>query len=154
VDLERKIKNQRQILKRPNKIKKKREKNYAKALEKAAEETKHIFEEEDNELHQSLARARETKRKSNTEELLVQRVHQATKMRENQPSSAHVEDSLVFTDTTEFIRAIQLEDAPTTKKKTEQMDIDAIREEEHQKVIKSQLEQQETSDQPMEDTND
>jgi len=136
--------------------KERREKNYSKALEKAAEETKPIFEEEDDsDLVASLTRARESaasKRKNTSiEEVIAQRVQQNTKMRENQQTKEEdSSSSLIFTDTTEFIRAIQLEDAPQSKKKTtnEQMEIEsALAEEleEHQKVIQSSLKNKKSS---------
>jgi U4/U6.U5 tri-snRNP-associated protein 1 len=96
--------------------KERREKSYARALEKAAEDTKALFhEEEEDDLYKSVTRAREaTSKKKHDIEEIAQRVQQTkNKERNNDLIDA---SSVTFTATTEFIRAVQPEE-PTVRRK-------------------------------------
>jgi len=123
-----------------------RQKNYEKAMEKANEDTKFLFDEQegpeqdDKELLESLSRAKQlTGQKKSAVAQLVERVKREIK-KEEIPSK---DSGLVFTTTTEFIRAIQPieEIAPKPKKPAknkEAMDIDTEDIEDHEKMIREQ----------------
>lgn len=141
-----------------------KDRNYSRALEKAAEETKILFEDEqeDASLTKSLQKARELSAKKKLEEaLLAQRLEakaqrKEVKIEDMKPevlfykgNNESTEDtSLLFDETTQFMRAVQplFEDKPKKKKIEDKKAMQAVNEEidndraEHEAMLKKQAE--------------
>ena len=134
----------------------KKQKSYNRALEKAQTETKELFkkgddkiieeeEEEDKDLIKSLARARSNATKGNNkneEEEISNRVIQTAKIREQQEMKQTTEKELLFTATSEFIRAVQPEELPSNiiniknNKKTDVKEETTDDIEDHERMLK------------------
>jgi U4/U6.U5 tri-snRNP-associated protein 1 len=149
--------------------KEKREKSYQKAINKAQSSLATEEEEEEDISSIILAKQKASQKKKESEDAIMQRVQLAAKQREQQQKQTPEDQSLIFTSTTEFVRAIQplessapaaperdkeimediedhekmLQQANKKRKQREQEAVKEEQEESHEVIVKEEIKKEE-----------